>query len=90
MNNHQYKQWLKNFLNFIQNILLKHHAIIIFDCDSNAYQPKNSRKCMDILNSVATDALVLKHQTVSIYIFDLIFIVVDKLHTKISHWQWTA
>ena len=37
-----------------------------------------------ILSTVATDALVLKHQAIGAYISDKIFLVLDQFHTKIS------
>ena len=36
-----------------------------------------------VLTTVATDALVLKHQAISIHSADYIFIVLDQFHTKI-------
>ena len=45
-----------------------------------------------VLNTAATDALVLKHQAISIHSADWIFIGLDQFHTEISHLQgkWTA
>ena len=37
-----------------------------------------------VLSTVATDALVLKHQAISIHKADKIFIVLGQFHTKIS------
>ena len=37
------------------------------------------------LSTVGTDALVLKHQGISIHSADLIYIVLDKFHTEILH-----
>ena len=36
-----------------------------------------------ILSTVATDALVLNHQAISIYSNECIFIVLDQFHTEI-------
>ena len=36
-----------------------------------------------IFSTVATDALVLKHQAISIHSADYIFIVMDQLHNQI-------
>ena len=38
-----------------------------------------------IISTVATAALVLKHQAISSYSADKIFIVMDQFHTKILH-----
>ena len=35
-----------------------------------------------------TDALVLKHQAISIHSADNIFIVLDQFHTKMIHLLW--
>ena len=40
-----------------------------------------------IVSTVATDALVLKHQAISIHNADLTFIVLDQFHIKILH-KW--
>ena len=37
---------------------------------------------MYILSTVATDALVLKHQVISIHSIDLIFGVLDQFHAE--------
>ena len=42
------------------------------------------------VNTMVTDALVLKHQAISIYNADLTFIVLDHFHIKISHLWWTT
>ena len=51
---------------------LTHKQLKMYDCE---------------LNTVATDALVLKHQTISIHNDDLISIALDQLHTKLLDWQ---
>ena len=38
-----------------------------------------------VVSTVATDALVLKHQAISIHNADLTFIVLDQFHIKILH-----
>ena len=38
-----------------------------------------------VVSTVATDALVLKHQAISIHNADKTFIVLDQFHIKISH-----
>ena len=38
-----------------------------------------------VISTVATAALVLKHQTISIHSADEMFIVSDQFHTKILH-----
>ena len=43
-----------------------------------------------VVSTVATDALVLKHQAISIHNADLTFIVLDQFHIKISHLWWTT
>ena len=43
-----------------------------------------------VLSTVATDALVLKHQAISIHSAEKISIVLDPSHTAISHLQWTT
>ena len=43
-----------------------------------------------IISTVATDVLMLKHQTISIHSVELIFIVLPKIHRKISHLLQTA
>ena len=43
-----------------------------------------------ILNIVATDVLVLKHQVISIHSADYIFIVLDLFHGKNITLLWTA
>ena len=43
-----------------------------------------------VVSTVATDALVLKHQAISIHNADLTFIVLDQFHIKILHIRWTA
>ena len=46
-----------------------------------------------ILSTVATDALVLKHQAISIYSVEQIFIVLDQLQTvtgkNVRKWNYT-
>ena len=43
-----------------------------------------------VLSTVATDALVLKHQAISIHIADEILILLDQFHAKILHlWSTT-
>ena len=41
-----------------------------------------------VLSTVATDALVLKHQATSTHIADLIFIVRDYFHAEMLHVLW--
>ena len=43
-----------------------------------------------VVSTVATDALVLKHQAISIHNADLTFIALDQFHIKILHIRWTA
>ena len=43
-----------------------------------------------LVSTVATDALVLKHQAISIHNADETFIVVDQFYIKILHKRWTA
>ena len=43
-----------------------------------------------VVSTVATDALVLKHQAISIHNADKTFIVLDQYHIKISHLWWTT
>ena len=43
-----------------------------------------------IVSTVATDALVLKPQAISIHNADQTFIVLDQLHIKLLHIRWTA
>ena len=43
-----------------------------------------------IVSTVATDALVLKHQAISIHNADQTFIVLDQFHIKLLHIRWTA
>ena len=43
-----------------------------------------------VVSTVATDALLLKHQAISIHNADLTFIVLDQFHIKILHIRWTA
>ena len=43
-----------------------------------------------VVSTVATDALVLKHQAISIHNADFTFIVSDQFHIKILHIRWTA
>ena len=43
-----------------------------------------------VVSTVATDALVLKHQTISIHNADYTFIGLDQFHMKILHIRWTA
>ena len=43
-----------------------------------------------VVSTVATDALVLKHQAISIHNADLTFIVLDQFHIKLLHIRWTA
>ena len=42
-----------------------------------------------ILNTVAPDALVLKHQAIIIHCGDYIFVLLDKFLTKMFHLKWT-
>ena len=44
---------------------------------------------MCIISTMDTDALVLKHQGISIHSADLLFLILDKFHTKILHLQQT-
>ena len=43
-----------------------------------------------VVSTVDTDALVLKHQAISIHNADLTFIVLDQFHMKILRIRWTA
>ena len=43
-----------------------------------------------VVSTVATDALVLKHQAISINNADQTFIVLDQFHIKLLHISWTA
>ena len=43
-----------------------------------------------ILSAVANDALVLKHQTISIHSADKIFIVLDYYRAEMLHLLWTT
>ena len=43
-----------------------------------------------IVSTVATDALVLKHQAISILSTDQIFNLLDQFHMKILHFCWTT
>ena len=43
-----------------------------------------------IVSIVATDALVLKHQAISIHNTDWTFIVLGQFRTKILHLWWTT
>ena len=43
-----------------------------------------------VVSTVATDALVLKHQAISIRNADQIFISFDQFHTKTLHLWWTT
>ena len=43
-----------------------------------------------VVSTVATDALVLKHQAISIHNVDYTFIVLDQFHIKLLHIRWTA
>ena len=43
-----------------------------------------------VFNTVAADALVLKHQTLSIHSVDKRFIVLEWYHTTILHSEWTT
>ena len=40
------------------------------------------------MNTVATDALVLKHQAISIHSADQVSIVLAQLHTKMLYLEW--
>ena len=55
------------------------------------FLPINSwKKHGCILSIVATDALVLKHQAISVHSTDWIFFVVEHFHTEIVQLQWTV
>ena len=43
-----------------------------------------------VVGNVAVDALVLKHQAISIHNPDYTFIVLDQFHMKILHLWWTT
>ena len=43
-----------------------------------------------VVSTMATDALVLKHQAISIQNADLTFIVLDQFQIKLLHIRWTA
>ena len=43
-----------------------------------------------VVSTVATDALVLKHQAISIHNPDYTFIALDQFHMKILHLWWTT
>ena len=51
--------------------------------------PKHQETHGCVVSTVATDALVLKHQAISIHNADWIFIVLDHFHIKILHLWWT-
>ena len=44
------------------------------------YLTHQNWKCMSVLSTVATDALMKKHQAISIHSAHLIFIVLDQFH----------
>ena len=43
-----------------------------------------------VVSTMATDALVLKHQAISIHNADYDFIVLDQIHANILYIQWTT
>ena len=56
----------------------------------NADLVKHQERHGCVVSTVATDALVLKHQAIIIHNADWTFIVLDKFHIKILHIRWTA
>ena len=50
--------------------------------------PKHLETHEYILSTMATDALVLKHQAIINHSSDKIFIVLDQFYTKILHLYW--
>ena len=52
--------------------------------DPNVVTHKQQEKHGCILNTVATDALVIKHQAISTHSTDWIFVVLDRFYTEIS------
>ena len=51
------------------------------------FEPWERHGC--VVSTVATDALVLKHQAISIHDVYLTFIILDRFQIKILHLQWT-
>ena len=51
---------------------------------------KPLEKQRSVISTGATDALVLKHQAISIHSVDLVSIVLTKMHTKILHLRPTT
>ena len=68
--------------NFPQNLFVDNNFVIC-----STLKQLEMHGC--ILSTLATDALVLKHQAISIHSADKIFIVLDHFHAKILHLQWT-
>ena len=66
--------------------MLKSFMIInAFQCDVNnltlTYKQLATHGCVH--STLATDALVLKYQAISIHTADYIFIILDKFHAKV-------
>ena len=55
---------------------------------SSRLTPKLLEKYGYVLSTVATDALVLKHQAISIHIADQLSNALDQFQTKILRLQW--
>ena len=49
---------------------------------------RETQEC--VLSPVASEALVLTHQAISIDSADLLIIVLDQFHTKVLHLLWTS
>ena len=52
--------------------------------------PKHRETHGCVVSTVATDALVLKHQAISILSTDLTFNLLDQFHMEILHFCWTT
>ena len=68
----------------INRVLWQFHNII----SQLTLKHRETHEC--VVSTVATDALVLKYQAISIHNADETFIVLDQFHLKLLHIRWTA
>ena len=91
--------WLKMTINKPHQISTKQEPCVYFmgcaDCKHNGdlahselINPLKAGTQGCTVSPEATDALVLKHQGISIHRADKIFILLGQFHTEIFHWWW--
>ena len=82
-----YKMYTKSVILTKGCSVKPHKHLLINSYHTLTLKHRETHGC--VVSTVATDALVLKHQAISIHNTDQAFIVLDQFHIKIPHLRWT-